>query len=150
MRAPEADPASSDLPQQNIEHESEQTFFVDRSLGSAVVAGALRTAGAHVEVHDDLFAPNVADVVWLAEVGRRGWIVLTKDARIRKRIIERQALKATAVHTFFMGNGCRGGAVMAQAYVSALPSILRAVKSATAPIWMTVHPDGRLTKLPQD
>ena len=86
----------------------------------------------------------------MAEVGRLGWIVLTKDARIRKRIIERQALKAAAVHTIFMGNGCRSGAVMAQAYVAALPSIIRAVKNAPAPIWMTVHTDGPLTKLPQD
>jgi len=96
------------------------------------------------------FAPNEEDVNWLAEVGRRKWIVLTKDARIRKRIIERRALKAAAVHAFFMGNGCRGDTVMAEAYVSALPAIRRAIRSATTPIWMTVHADGRLTKLPQD
>jgi hypothetical protein len=77
-------------------------------------------------------------------------VVLTKDRRIRKRISERRALKAAAVHAFFMGNGCRGGPIMAKAYVSALPAMLRAIKRASGPIWMSVHPDGRLTPLPRE
>jgi len=54
-------------------------FFIDRSLGRKYVAGALRTAGAKVEVHDDHFPQTTPDVEWLAEVGRRGWVVLSKD-----------------------------------------------------------------------
>lgn len=43
-------------------------FFIDRSLGSQGVAQALRNAGARVEVHDDHFAVNEQDTVWLAEI----------------------------------------------------------------------------------
>jgi hypothetical protein len=87
--------------------------------------------------------------MWLAEAGRRSRVVLTKDRRIRKRVLERRALRAAAVHAFFMGNGCRGGPVMALAYVGALPAMLRAIERASGPIWMSVHPDGRLTRLPK-
>jgi hypothetical protein len=31
-----------------------------------------------VEIHDDHFPSDAKDEVWLAEVGIRGWIVLTK------------------------------------------------------------------------
>lgn len=69
-------------------------FFIDRSLGRKYVAEALRTAGATVEVHDDHFPQTTPDVDWLAEVGRRGWVVLSKDERIRRNRIEREALEA--------------------------------------------------------
>jgi len=58
-------------------------LFLDRSLGRRQVAEALRNAGARIEIHDDHFGPETTDEDWLREAGRRGWIVLTKDARIR-------------------------------------------------------------------
>jgi hypothetical protein len=39
----------------------------------------LRVAGATVVAHDECFEPDTPDEDWLAEAGRRGWIVL--DAR---------------------------------------------------------------------
>jgi len=39
------------------------------SLGSALVAEALRTEGETVEVHDAHFAKDASDVEWLGAVG---------------------------------------------------------------------------------
>ena len=64
-------------------------FFLDRSLGKHIVANALRQAGAVVKLHDDHFPQDARDEEWLREVGRREWIVLTKDSRIRHRAHER-------------------------------------------------------------
>ncbi|WP_437796354.1 hypothetical protein [Sorangium sp. So ce693] len=52
------------------------TYFVDRSLGRGLVVEALRAAKL---AHDDHFAQNTPDAEWLVEIGRRGWVVLTKD-----------------------------------------------------------------------
>jgi len=57
-------------------------FFTDRDLGT-VVPEILRAAGLSVERHRDHFPPDCPDEDWLAEVGRREWIALTHDARIR-------------------------------------------------------------------
>jgi len=85
-----------------------QVFSVDRSLGRHTVARALRAAGALVEVHDDHFAQNAPDEVWLPEVGRRDWAVLTKDERIRYRDAETNAAIAAGVALFiFTGRGMR-------------------------------------------
>ena len=53
-----------------------------------------------VEIHDDHFPSDAKDELWLAEVGIRGWIVLTKDDRNRYRAIERTALASAKVKAF--------------------------------------------------
>jgi len=85
------------------------TFFVDRSLGRRAVAFALRDAGFEVVVHDDVFAADTDDEVWLAEAGERGWIVLMKDDRIRYRPRERAALEAARVQAFALTNASMTG-----------------------------------------
>jgi PIN domain-containing protein len=57
-------------------------FFTDRDLGLQFPA-ILRDAGIHVERHIDHFSSTCADVVWLRETARQGWIALTHDLRIR-------------------------------------------------------------------
>jgi uncharacterized protein with PIN domain len=94
-------------------------FFLDRSLGRKIVAQALRAAGATVEVHDDHYAPDAKDEDWLVEVGRRGWIVLTKDDRIRYRATERMALMSAKVRTFVLTSSQLQGSEMAAAFVKA-------------------------------
>ena len=97
------------------------TLFLDRSLGKKVVAEALRSAGARVEVHDDHFAQDVDDATWLTAAGRNGWVVLTKDRRIRFRATERQALLEAGVRAFVLTAGDMDGFSMAAVFVKGLP-----------------------------
>ncbi len=76
------------------------TFFVDESLDSLSVVSALRDAGASVQRLTDHFPKGTPDEVWLAEAGRNGWVVLTRDKRIRYRQLERLALQAAKVRAF--------------------------------------------------
>ncbi len=57
-------------------------FFTDRDLGN-LFPEILKGAGFTVERPRDHFAPECPDEDWLAEVGRREWVALTHDARIR-------------------------------------------------------------------
>jgi len=57
-------------------------FFTDRDLGTLFPA-ILKGAGFTVERHRDHFSPECPDEDWLAAVGRREWVALTHDARIR-------------------------------------------------------------------
>ena len=87
-------------------------FFIDRSLGKKIVAQALRDIGETVEIHDDHFAPDAKDEDWLVEVGKRGWIVLTKDDRIRYRATERTALASARVRAFVLTSSQLQGTVL--------------------------------------
>jgi hypothetical protein len=66
-------------------------FFTDRDLGKQF-AEILRAAGLTVERHDDHFSPDTADEIWLEEIGKRGWIALTHDKRIRYKPNELNAV----------------------------------------------------------
>src|SRR4029077_8380423 len=61
-------------------------FFLDRQLGRYKMAGALRKAGLKIEIYDDHFAQNAEDPEWLTACGKKNWIVVTRDERIRYRV----------------------------------------------------------------
>jgi len=71
-------------------------FFTDRDLGKQFPR-ILRAAGLAVERHDDHFKPATQDEEWLAEAGRRGWVAITHDKRIRYKPNELAAVIAHRV-----------------------------------------------------
>lgn len=122
-------------------------FFLDRSLGKIRIATALRQAGAIVQIHDDYFPPNAKDEDWLTQVGRNGWIVLTKDHRIRYRNLERAALMHAGVGAFILTAGDLQGDEMADIFVKALPAITRFLRKHKKPFIARVARDGSVSLL---
>ncbi len=122
-------------------------FFLDRSLGKHIVAEALRQVGVVVEVHDDHFLQDARDEEWLQEVGQRGWIVLTRDDRIRYRLHERTALLQAGVRAFVLVRRSLSGSAMAEAFVQALPAMQRFVAQHQAPFIARVTQTGNVSLL---
>jgi hypothetical protein len=102
-------------------------------LGSRDVPGALRSVGLSVEIHKDHFNSTCPDHEWLAEVGRRGWIVLTKDKGFRTRQVEVAALMRSGTGTFVLTTANTTGAQNAKAIVAAIPSIKRFLRRFSKP-----------------
>ncbi|MBI4474354.1 MAG: hypothetical protein HY646_16915 [Acidobacteria bacterium] len=122
------------------------TFFLDRSRGRKTVAEALRAAGAKVEAHDDHFAQDATDETWLKTVGEHDWVVLTKDARIRFRATEREALFRAKARAFVLTAGNIDGA-MASCFIKALPKMFRLCAKNAPPFIATVSKKGSVTML---
>lgn len=116
-------------------------LFVDRSLGR-LVAERLRAAGATVEHHDDHFAENTPDVDWIAEVGRRRWVVLTKDKRIRRNPLERRAVAAAELRLFSLSGGNMTGAQMAEVFEANLARIEQFTRRTPPPFAALVSASG--------
>lgn len=93
-------------------------------MGRAV-GRRLAEEGIRIAFHDDHFPQGTPDTEWLRDVGRRGWIVLTKDTRIRYRPNEKQALLGAGVRAFAFASGNLSGAQMSDAIVKALPKMLK-------------------------
>ena len=113
------------------------------------MATALREAGAVLHIHDDHFPPDAKDEDWLAEVGRHGWIVLTKDYRIRYRHVERLALMKAGVAAFILTSGDLQGEEMAQIFVKALPKMTRFLQKHAKPFIAKIAKDGSVSLLLQ-
>ncbi len=121
-------------------------FFVDRSLGRKIIPGALREAGEEVRAHDDHFAQDTRDEVWLGDVGQRGWVVLTKDKHIRYRAVEIHALRAANVRAFVLAaRGDLSGAEVGQIFVKALRAMKKLCKTTRPPFIALVSRDSKVT-----
>ena len=121
--------------------------FIDRSLGKHIIASALRTAGYGVEVHDDHFSPDAPDNVWLSDVSRRGWVVLTKDKKIRYRTSELAAVSATKARVFTLTAGSIQAQEMANIFIHAMPKIQTFVAGNAPPYIVTITKSGSLSKV---
>ena len=66
----------------------ELTLFLDRNLGKNIIADRLRSEGITVEVHDDHLPPGAPDEEWIALVGQRDWVAITRDRNVRYRSAE--------------------------------------------------------------
>jgi hypothetical protein len=75
------------------------TFFFDNNLSPRLAAG-LRAFGEDVRHLREEFPPETPDEVWLPEIGRRGWYLITRDKRIPRKAAEVRALKAAGVGAF--------------------------------------------------
>jgi hypothetical protein len=122
-------------------------FFIDRSLGQKVIASRLRQCGVQVEIHDDHFPQNAPDEDWISEVGKRGWVVLTKDDRIRYRPAALDAYRRHKVRVFVFGSGEMKAQEMADAFVKALPKISRFAIKKTAPFFARISRSGLVSIL---
>jgi hypothetical protein len=105
-----------------------------------------------VEVHADHFPdtenqPEASDCDWLLSVGRRGWVVLTKDEKIRRNQIEIVALLKSGAPAFASTAGNITGDQLADSFLIAMPQILKFLRHHTPPYIATVSRHGHVRML---
>lgn len=77
-------------------------IFVDASVPRSV-ADELKKVRPDARWKEDLFPTDTKDTVWLEAAGRRGWLVVTHDKKIRTRPGERRAIEEHGVGCFILG-----------------------------------------------
>ena len=123
------------------------TYFLDRSLGRFKLATALRQAGLLVEVHNDHFQQDATDEEWLTGVGQRGWVVLTKDEKIRYHAQELRALVSRGVRAFVLTARNVNADEMASIVLGARTKIERFLAKHAGPFMVTISRGGTLAVL---
>jgi predicted nuclease of predicted toxin-antitoxin system len=109
------------------------------------MAGVLRGASLKIEIHDDHFAQNAPDPEWLAAAGKNGWIVITRDERIRYREAEKQAIRRAKVRAFVLA--ARGDLkieMLAEIFLNALPKIKQMIANRNPPFIAKIARDGNV------
>lgn len=88
----------------------------------------LRAEGYTVHKLTERFESGTPDEEWLPVVGRKGWVLVTKDKRIRRRAGELRAFVNARVVAFAITAGGLSGASQAELFRKALPKILRQIR----------------------
>lgn len=113
------------------------TFFTDRDLGKKFPS-ILSAAGLTVERHQDHFAVDASDEEWLEVIGKKGWIALTHNHRIRYTPNE---LDAVIRHrtSLLVVIGKAPFPELARAFVDTLPRIEAFLSRRTPPFIAKVY-----------
>jgi hypothetical protein len=117
-------------------------FLDENHCRNPHLLAALRDAGVAYERHLDHFPAGVEDVVWLPEVGRRGWTLLTTDKRIRSHVLERESVRENFVRMFYFSTNNVSGAQMGVALRRALPDMQTLFETVTAPFAASINKNG--------
>lgn len=106
---------------------SQPEFLVDRSLGRYAVPDAIRAKGYVVHTLSSVYGSreqDLDDTEWLRDAGAAGWVVLTKDQRIRRRPLEIAAIVSSGVRCFVLAMGELRAANQVECFLANMPLIL--------------------------
>jgi len=110
----------------------------------------MRAAGANVEHAGGAFPFGTADEIWLTACGERNWIVLTRDQRIRRRVLERLAIQQSGAAVFALTAGEATAAETANVVTRLLVKFANMAVSEPKPFLYTFGLAGRLSRVRLD
>jgi len=104
-------------------------FFIDRSLGRRRLPDALREVGCTVHTMWDVYGPGaeqrVADIDWVTESSAKGWVLLSKDQKMRYRTVERAAIEEAQARVFLLTNQQLPGPEQVEWFLNNMQRIVR-------------------------
>ena len=114
-------------------------FYIDRSLNSTSFVEALRTIGAHVKPHSECYKPRTPDIVWIAEVSAKRWVILKKDKGIKYNALERRVLLNANARAFVLNEGDISAEAYTEIIIRALPDIIHIAKNCESPFLAKIY-----------
>lgn len=123
-------------------------FYLDECIYSRLLVERLRAAGANVRHAGEAFPFGTADEDYLGRCGEKGWIVLTRDQHIRRRPLEREALRLAGIAAFALTAGQATAEETAQTIVPLLGKMANMAVSEPKPFLYTFGLAGLLSRVP--
>ena len=127
----------------------QRTLFIDRCAWSAALGRALQEAGIDFIAHRDRFAHDTPDEVWLSAAADTGWLVVTRDSRIRYRANELAAMQRARLHVFVLTQGgltateTETGSIVVRCH----PAMLRHAAQVPPPAFFSLTRSGEVSRL---
>ncbi len=117
--------------------------YLDENLCNCKpILEALTRCGLQYERHLDHFPPGTLDTKWLPLVGKRGWVLVTADKRLRFNELEKRALEKFRVRAFEFPSGQMGALDMAKALETAVPRLISFCQSNEGPFVASITRSG--------
>jgi len=98
-----------------------------------------------LEIHDDHFTQDAKDEEWLQVAGEKGWIVITRDERIRYRAAARQVIRRAKVRMFVLvAHGNLRIETLAEIFLKALSRVRVITPQQKRPFIAKIWRDGNV------
>jgi len=116
-------------------------FFFDNNLSSKLPAG-LRGFGEKATHLQDHFAGDTPDAKWITDIAAWGWILVTRDLRIKRNPAEKGALREGRLGAFFLSGKNRTHCQLIQQVVRHWPQMKVLASKTPKPFAFRVPPTG--------
>lgn len=123
------------------------TLFIDICAWSHRLGEALTAVGALFIALTQHFPSNTPDEEWLREVGKQGWILLTRDEKIRRRPNELRAFRDHGAIGFVLTAGNASAADTAALVTRVYPKLIHKAKTAKPPAMFSVTLAGTISQI---
>ena len=118
-------------------------LYLDENLHNCKpILDALTQHGVKHERHGQHFDPGTEDTAWLPFVGHQGWLLVTKDKKIRYNELEKAAVLQHRVREFYFSSGNYSGADMAEMLIAALPGMAKICRKHDPPFIASITKSG--------
>ena len=124
------------------------TFFFDRCVGIQVPKAlqVFRRFPVEVRYHQEVFGDSevqqaLPDDVWMADVARKGWVVVTQDHRFQDVPATRDAVKQHGAGVFYIWGAQAPAWETTRILLWALPRMLENVRASIPPYVYRVRKD---------
>jgi hypothetical protein len=124
-----------------------RALFIDRCAWSGALGRALSEAEIPFVAHHDLFDHDTPDELWLAAAADKGWLVVTRDQRIRYRANELAAMRRAQLHVFVFTQGSLTGAETGSILVRCHAAMIRHATNTPAPAFFSLTRSGEVNPL---
>jgi hypothetical protein len=122
-------------------------LFIDRCAWSGALGRALTEAHISFVAHNDQFEHDTPDDIWLSAAADKGWLVVTRDQRIRYRANELAAMRRARLHVFVFTQGGLTGAETGGILVRCHAAMIRHAAQVTAPAFFSLTRSGEVNVL---
>jgi hypothetical protein len=120
---------------------------MDRCAWSGALGRALSEAGIPFVAHRDQFAHDTPDDIWLSAAADKGWLVVTRDQRIRYRPNELGAMRRARLHVFVFTQGGLTGAETGSIVVRCHAAMLQLATEVPPPAFFSLTRSGEVNRL---
>lgn len=123
----------------------EYVFFLDNDSSSKSIIKTLKNEGLRIVCLKDRFKADADDEEWLPEIGVRGWVLLSRNKRIRYNPRQKDLLLRYSVRAFFLTSRKNlTGDQMAEIFLKALNGIHRYLQKYPGPFIVKIMSDASL------
>lgn len=145
---------STSLPPE-VPADDRPVLVLDQTFSSPKLKAILEAAPDwRVVLHKDHFPPDAKDHEWIPECGRRGWLILSCDKRMRTWTAEdglaRRAAMESRAKIFFCTSGGRPLSDYGYCVGNARKKILNLARKSHGPLFAKIRNDGTLIELERD
>jgi len=87
------------------------------------------------------YKPRTPDVIWIAEVSKKRWVILKKDKQIKYNLLEREVLLRANARAFVLHEGDIDAETYTAIIIKALPDIIYIAKNCESPFLAKIYRD---------